>query len=436
MKLDRYRKYVRAGVTAFLVLAASMIFYYLLFHQTSVRTAFHNVLDILSPLIAALILAYVISPIINFIEQRIIARLFARHGKTQSVRCKKLARALLILLTYVAMLFALYGLIATLIPELFSSITNIVSNFSNYANNIQDFATKVLANYPEMQQTADQYISMFSAKLSNWLTNDLMPMLRTFLLNLSGQLVNMVTFFKNILLGAIVAIYMLYNKESYIAKLKKAVYALLGLDHGNAVIRDCQYVNQEFSGFLVGKVIDSIIIGAICYLVTSLIGTPYALLVSVIIGVTNIIPFFGPFIGAIPCALLLLLGSNPWDALYFLIFIVILQQVDGNIIGPKILGNTTGVSSFWVLFSILLFGGLWGLVGMVIAVPLFGVIYDIIRKLTARGLKRNRHEEMMQEYNEKFHEEPEETETTQKDTFSKKINAKINEYIDKNVNNK
>ena len=276
MKLDRYRKYVRAGVTAFLVLAASMIFYYLLFHQTSVRTAFHNVLNILSPLIAALILAYVISPIINFIEQRIIARLFARHGKTQSVRCKKLVRALLILLTYVSMLFALYGLIATLIPELFSSITNIVSNFSNYANNIQDFATKVLANYPEMQQTADQYISTFSAKLSNWLTNDLMPMLRTFLLNLSGQLVNMVTFFKNILLGAIVAIYMLYNKESYIAKLKKAVYALLGLDHGNAVIRDCQYVNQEFSGFLVGKVIDSIIIGAICYLVTSLIGTPYA----------------------------------------------------------------------------------------------------------------------------------------------------------------
>ena len=240
MKLDRYRKYVRAGVTAFLVLAASMIFYYLLFHQTSVRTAFHNVLNILSPLIAALILAYVISPIINFIEQRIIARLFARHRKTQSVRCKKLVRALLILLTYVAMLFALYGLIATLIPELFSSIANIVSNFSNYANNIQDFATKVLANYPEMQQTADQYISTFSAKLSNWLTNDLMPMLRTFLLNLSGQLVNMVTFFKNILLGAIVAIYMLYNKESYIAKLKKAVYALLGLDHGNAVIRDCE----------------------------------------------------------------------------------------------------------------------------------------------------------------------------------------------------
>ena len=387
MKLDRYRKYVRAGVTAFLVLAASMIFYYLLFHQTSVRTAFHNVLDILSPLIAALILAYVISPIINFIEQRIIARLFARHGKTQSVRCKKLVRALLILLTYVAMLFALYGLIATLIPELFSSITNIVSNFSNYANNIQDFATKVLANYPEMQQTADQYISMFSAKLSNWLTNDLMPMLRTFLLNLSGQLVNMVTFFKNILLGAIVAIYMLYNKESYIAKLKKAVYALLGLDHGNAVIRDCQYVNQEFSGFLVGKVIDSIIIGAICYLVTSLIGTPYALLVSVIIGVTNIIPFFGPFLGAIPSAFLILLVS-PKQCLYFILFIIALQQFDGNILGPKILGKSTGISSFWVIVAIVVGGGFGGVLGMVLGVPIFACISSLVNWFTNRSLTK------------------------------------------------
>ena len=335
-----------------------MIFYYLLFHQTSVRTAFHNVLNILSPLIAALILAYVISPIINFIEQRIIARLFARHRKTQSVRCKKLVRALLILLTYVAMLFALYGLIATLIPELFSSIAT-SSPTSPTTQQHQDFATKVLANYPEMQQTADQYISTFSAKLSNWLTNDLMPMLRTFLLNLSGQLVNMVTFSKTFCLARSLRSTCCTTRKATIAKLKKAVYALLGLDHGNAVIRDCQYVNQEFSGFLVGKVIDSIIIGAICYLVTSLIGTPYALLVSVIIGVTNIIPFFGPFLGAVPCLLLILL-IDPLQALYFLIFVVLLQQFDGNFLGPKILGETTGVSSFLIIISILIGGGFWG----------------------------------------------------------------------------
>lgn len=388
MKLDRYRKYVRAGVTAFLVIAASLLFYYLLFHQTSVRTAFHNVLDILSPLIAALILAYVISPIINFLEQRVIGTLLAKRNITPSVRAKKLIRALLILLMYVGIIFALYGLIATLIPELFSSITNIILNFSNYVNNIQDFVTKLLTNYPEMQQSADQYISTFSVKLSNWLTNDLMPMLRDFLVNLSGQLVNMVTFFKNLLLGAIVAIYMLYHKEKYIAKLKKAVYSLLGLEHGNALIRDCQYINQEFSGFLVGKVIDSLIIGVICYLVTNLIGTPYALLVSVIIGVTNIIPFFGPFLGAIPSLVLILL-IDPLQALYFLIFVILLQQFDGNFLGPKILGETTGVSSFLIIISILIGGGFMGVFGMIIAVPVCAILCTVCRNFSERRLDKH-----------------------------------------------
>lgn len=406
MKLDRYKKYFRAGVTAFLVIAASLVFYYLLFHQTSVRTAFHNIMAILSPLVAALILAYVISPIINFIEQRIIARLYARRNAVQSVRSKKITRGLLILLTYVGMIFALYGLIATLIPELFSSISNIVMNFSTYADNIQNFATKVLTNYPELQQSTDQYISTFSLKLSNWLNNDLMPMLRDFLINLSGQLVNMVTFFKNILLGAIVAIYMLYHKEKYIAKLKRATYSLLGLEHGNSVIRDCQYINQEFSGFLVGKVIDSIIIGIICYLITSLIGTPYALLVSVIIGVTNIIPFFGPFLGAVPCILLILL-INPLQALYFLIFVVLLQQFDGNFLGPKILGETTGVSSFLIIVSILIGGGFMGVFGMIIAVPLCAILCTICRNFSGRRLAKHALPDDLDFYMQMDHIDPE-----------------------------
>ena len=162
---------------------------------------------------------------------------------------------------------------------------------------------------------------------------------------------------------------------------------------------------------------------------------PDTVLVAVIIGVTNVIPFFGPFIGAVPSFIIIVL-QNPIQGLYFLIFIVVLQQIDGNIIGPKILGNTTGVSSFWVLFSILLFGGLWGIVGMVIAVPLFGVIYDIVRKLTARGLERNQREDILQEYNEEFHEKKEETKKKSKPSVSDKINKQINEYINKNVNNK
>ena len=175
------------------------------------------------------------------------------------------------------------------------------------------------------------------------------------------------------------------------------------IEWAELIEEEVRYTDKMFNGFFVGKIIDSAIIGLICFAGTTILGFESAAFISVVIGVTNIIPFFGPFIGAIPCALLLLLGTHPWDALYFLIFIVILQQIDGNIIGPKILGNTTGVSSFWVLFSILLFGGLWGIVGMVIAVPLFGVIYDIIRKLVNRGLRRNQQEEMRTEYDRDFH---------------------------------
>ena len=165
---------------------------------------------------------------------------------------------------------------------------------------------------------------------------------------------------------------------------------------------EIRYTDKMFNGFLVGKIIDSAIIGLLCFAGTSIMGFEAPAFISVIIGITNIIPFFGPFIGAIPCGLLLLL-ENPMHCLYFIIFIFVLQQLDGNVIGPKILGNTTGVSSFWVLFAILLFGGMWGVVGMVIGVPLFAVIYDIIRKLVYRGLRKHKRESMITDYEEKYH---------------------------------
>ena len=160
---------------------------------------------------------------------------------------------------------------------------------------------------------------------------------------------------------------------------------------------EARYADKMFNGFLMGKLLDSAIIGLICFVGTSLLGFTSAPLISVVMGVTNIIPFFGPFIGAIPCALLLLL-ENPIHCLIFLVIIVILQQVDGNFIGPKILRNTTGLSSFWVLFSILLFGGLWGVLGMIVGVPLFAVIYDIVRQLTRYGLRRHNRDDLLTVY--------------------------------------
>jgi predicted PurR-regulated permease PerM len=181
----------------------------------------------------------------------------------------------------------------------------------------------------------------------------------------------------NLFIGIIVAIYILASKNTFLAQAKKLAYGLFKKDHADVIIHYVKISNGMFSGFIVGKIVDSTIVGILCFLLMSMMGLPYAMLISVIIGVTNIIPVFGPYIGVVPSAFLILL-VDPMQALSFIIMIIILQQLDGNIIGPAILGESTGLSAFWVLFSILLFGGLWGIVGMIIGVPLFAVIYRII----------------------------------------------------------
>ena len=192
-----------------------------------------------------------------------------------------------------------------------------------------------------------------------------------------------------------------------IAGSKEAFCSLYGIykDRLYRLIADeFTYADRMFNGFFMGKLKDSAIIGVLCFIGCLILGYRASLLIAVIIGITNIIPFFGPFIGAVPCGLLLLL-ENPMHCLTFIIFIIILQTLDGNVIGPKILGDTTGLSSFWVLFSIIFFGALWGIVGMVVGVPLFAVIYDIIKKLVYAGLRKKEKTELIVQYNDEFHAE-------------------------------
>lgn len=184
----------------------------------------------------------------------------------------------------------------------------------------------------------------------------------------------------NLVIGFVISIYLLASKELFAAQAKKVVYAFCSVNRANRFISNVRFAHKTFGGFFVGKIMDSIIIGLICFAVTSILGTPFCVLISVIIGVTNIIPFFGPFLGAIPSTMLILF-IDPLQALYFVIFVIILQQVDGNIIGPKILGSSTGLSSFWVIFSITLFGGLWGIIGMIVGVPIFAILFAFMKSL-------------------------------------------------------
>ena len=207
--------------------------------------------------------------------------------------------------------------------------------------------------------------------------------------NLTSGVINIVNEVMNVLIGIIVSVYVLFSKEKFNAQAKKAVYALMTPPHANLTLHIVTKSNQIFGGFMIGKVIDSMIIGVLCYIGTAILKMPYALLVSVIVGVTNVIPFFGPYIGAIPCIILIGL-ADPLKGLYFAIFILLLQQLDGNVIGPKILGDSTGLSAFWVIFSILLGGGIFGFIGMVMGVPTFAVIYYIVEMLINYKLeKRN-----------------------------------------------
>ena len=240
-------------------------------------------------------------------------------------------------------------------------------------------------------------INKYSVELEFWLNNTLFPKLSTILMSVSLSVINVLGFLWDFILGFILSIYILHSKDVFAEQAKKISYGLFSTETANGLLQDVRFVHKTFTGFITGKVIDSFIIGVLCFIGTSILGTPYAALVSVIIGVTNVIPFFGPFLGAIPCSVLIFVVApmQPLHTVYFVIFILLLQQFDGNILGPKILGDSTGLGSFWVIFAITIFGGLFGVPGMIIGVPTFAVIFAMIRRyinkrLTQKGLSVDR----------------------------------------------
>ena len=187
------------------------------------------------------------------------------------------------------------------------------------------------------------------------------------------------------------------DKEGFTAKAKMLTYAVFNTSHANFIIHSMRFTNKTFIGFFTGKILDSAIIGVLCYIGMSFLNMPYTLLISVIIGVTNVIPFFGPYLGAIPSIFLILL-VDPMQAIYFAIFILILQQFDGNILGPKILGESTGLSSFLVIVAILIGGGIFGIPGMIIGVPVFAVLYAALEKLVHISLVYKKVPDQEQQY--------------------------------------
>ena len=378
--------YLRWGLTAFLVIAASLLFYYGIFQMHTVVSAIRNILEILSPIIYGAVIAYILSSVVAFLEKITISFLEKKEVLLNKRR-KRAIRWFCVLLSLALLIIVIYALIMMLLPQIIRSITNIIYSFPYYAKEIEKWINTFMEKRGEMDKQTLEIFYDYSNKIQNYLTNNFLPQLQEMMKNFTSGVFVALNVLKNFIIGINVSLYILADKEIFIAKGKMVLYAIMSTEQANNVIRALRFTNKTFGGFISGKILDSAIIGVLCYIGTLILDMPYALLVSVIIGFTNVIPFFGPYIGAIPCIFLIIIVS-PIKGVYFAVFILILQQFDGNILGPKILGDSTGLSSFMVILSILVGGGLFGIPGMIVGVPICAVIYACIWKLLGKSLHK------------------------------------------------
>ena len=381
---SKLRQEFSRGMTMFLVIMACVVLYFALLRLDSITNAVSMVIDVLKPILYGMVIAYLLNPIVKQVDRILVPRL---EKYMQKNRAKKCSRGIGVILSLVFLFALITALCNMLIPELVKSIRDLIITLPGQLNNVVDWFNHLQASDTAMGILMRNALEEGTTTLQNWLRTDLMPQVNTIMSNLTVGVLNILNEVLNFLIGLIVSVYLLFSKEQYSAQCKKMTYAFLKTNHANMLLHLTKKSNEIFGGFIIGKIIDSAIIGVLCFIGLSLIKMPYTLLVSVIVGVTNVIPFFGPYIGAIPSAFLILL-SDPKKGLYFIIFILVLQQIDGNVIGPKILGNSTGLSPFWVVFSILIGGGMFGFVGMIMGVPTFAVIYYIISMITSQRLER------------------------------------------------
>ncbi|MDE5583671.1 MAG: AI-2E family transporter, partial [Ruminococcus sp.] len=325
----------------------------------------------------------------------------------------KLTRILSVVITMSVFLAILIALCSIIIPQVIDSLMGIIDNIGTYFNNFEKWINGILAKYPEILSAINSQIENLETTIMDTINQTLPEITKLIKQITDGTLVFLLAI-KDFLIGIIVSVYFLMDKERFQAQIKKILYALLSKRASDSILRICTQVNDSISGFISGKIVDSIIIGLLCFISMTVMKLDFIVLISVIVGITNIIPFFGPFIGAIPSAVLLLF-STPKQVIPFLIMIFVIQQLDGNIIGPKILGQTTGISAFWVLFAILVGGGLFDFAGMLLGVPIFAVIYSLINEFITYQLEIRNLPVSTEDYI------PEPVESEKKDS-SKKIN--------------
>lgn len=383
MKINWNKQYTTLAVYAFLVIGASIIFSQLINNYSSILGWFKLLIGMLMPFVYGLCIAYILNPIVCFAEEKILNPVFKDKISRGTKRAFSVFFALLVVILCISCFFS------AILPQVAKSIASIASSIPGYVSYVEN----IFNSFIEHHSTNPFVVSILSQVSESG--KEIMDSIYQILSSIVPSLINFtILMTKNIIkvgiqivVGFIISIYILVAKEKFFAQTKKLLFSLFQDKYAYAIISVTHNSNRIFTGFISGKLLDSLIIGVICFAGMNILRLDYSVLISVIVGITNIIPYFGPFIGAIPSALFLLIIS-PVQALVFCGFVLVLQQIDGNIIGPKILGDSTGLSAIWVIFAITVFGGFWGVIGMFIGVPLFAVIYSLIKAICEYRLEK------------------------------------------------
>ena len=378
------KTYLHLGATLIVSACAVLIFYDTFFQSRVLLDFFDKLMSVLSPVIYGLVFAYLLAPIVDFFDSLL------EKGLPKAKN--SLVRGLSILVTWLCAIALIYLMFSILVPELVDSVKTLAANFESYYRTVYNWITALVENETLFSDNvfSDQILASLNGyydKLVKWITDTVIPQAQVAIIAVTGGIWSIVVFLKNILIGMMISIYLLARKEGFARQSKKLLYAILPETPYRRTLRAVSEADRIFSGFVRGKLLDSLIIGIICFICCSIFNFPYTPIISVFVGVTNIIPIFGPFLGAIPSAFLILLVS-PRQCLYFIIFIIVLQQFDGNILGPKILGKSTGISSFWVIVAIVVGGGFGGVLGMFLGVPIFACISSFVNWFTSRSLSK------------------------------------------------
>lgn len=365
------------------IVAGCMLIFFFLYRIETVSNTIGWFVGILSPVFWGLAMAYLLNPVLLFFEKH-ISRLLV-NKKHPDKKHEKLVKTLSITLTVLFGIVLLTSLILMIIPEFLKSLQKLteiiptqLTNFLNWLDTQASSENEITRNFSSILQSVVDYFN-------KWLNTDFSSRISSILSIATDGIIYVINFIMDFFIAIVVTVYTLIEKKRFIGQSKKLIYAVFTPERANDILLTARHGHKIFGKYLSGKIIDSILVGIVCFILMSILGIPYALLVSVIVGFTNIIPFFGPFIGGAPSAIIILLEDSN-KGLIFIFMIFILQQIEGSILEPRILGMKTGISEFWVTFALLLFGGLFGFVGMVVAVPLFAVIYYMAKTLINRKL--------------------------------------------------